>query len=196
MKTITFTTYWGNFNYSVTTAVEEGVSKATEALALEGVANIAYRPAASAAMKAFFTKEQIKAWKAQKANGEREDESDSLRRSVVYSDDNVAKFTKGAQDKLDEIVKDKGLAAITLTVIGQHVYGEKENVTTKEATEIWTALQSEKDEAVFIAKCKFLGIDPEAGDDVKAITAIRNWRLDIKRKAEQTAKDELANVGK
>ncbi len=194
MKDITFNTYWGNFNYSVTTAVEDEVSEPTKALALEGIANIAYRPAASAAMKAFFTKEQITAWKKQKATSGAED-SDSLRRSVEFNPSNIETFRKGAQDKLDEIVKDKKLAPIVLRVTGQHEYGAAENTQTKEATEIWTALQGEKDEAVFVAKCKFLGIDPEAGDDVKAITAIRNWRLEVKRAAEAKAKADLAAVG-
>jgi hypothetical protein len=187
MKTITFNTYWGNFNYNVTTQTPDGGS---EALETEGLANIAYRPAASAAMKAFFTKEQVAAWKKAKATAG--DDADSLRRSVDYNDANVETFRKGAQDKLDEIVKDKKLAPIVLTVTGQHEYGADTNVATKEATELWTKLQGQP-EAQFAATLAKLGLTSDY-DDASGIAACRNFMLDIKRKAVEAAKAGLAGL--
>ncbi len=81
--------------------------------------------------------------------------------------------------------------ATTVSVV-EYVGGESsDSKPTKEATEMWSVLQSKPDHAEFAAKCKLLGIDPEEGDDDKAIIAIRDFMRKARADAAEKAKGLL-----
>lgn len=177
MKTIKFESNYGNFDYRMTAQTPDG---GAEVLEVQGLANIAYRVAGSSVDKALGTKD---------------------RKSVLYSKEDAQRINAAVSAKLTELEgKNAALKAcgISFAVTGQHVFGEGAVEATKEATEMWTKLQSNPDEEQFKRQCKHLGIDPEAGDDEKAIAACVVFLREQKRKAIEVAKakaaGELANL--
>lgn len=171
MKKIEFTSNYGNFAYRMTAEIGEEVNPASEALCLQGLANICYRVAGSSVDKALGVKE---------------------RKSVLFSDADGERINAAVSAKLTEIVKKTPVLAslnMSFAVTGQHEFGAEDAGGTKAATEQWTVMQSWDDEK-FQKVCKGLGIDPEAGDDDKAVAAIAKFHREHKRAALEKAKKD------
>lgn len=142
MKTIEFKSNYGNFAYRMTAEIGEDVNAGTEALCLQGLANICYRVAGSNVDKALGVKE---------------------RKSVNYSGSLGDDIDTAVSKKITEMEKkDAGLVPLKLSfmVTGQHVFGEGGDAPTKEATEMWTRVQG-LDEEKFVVAMRALGFKVE-----------------------------------
>lgn len=160
----------------MTAEVGEDVNAATTALCIQGLANICYRVAGSAVDKALEVKE---------------------RKGVEYSDAVGEKINVAVSKKLGELLaaeKTKGLEPLKLSfaVIGQHEFGAVET-GTKEALEVWTKLQGEKDGEKFAATLKKLGLDDNYTDET-AIVAVAKALRDARKAAAEAAKAGLLGV--
>lgn len=184
MKTITFESNYGNFDYRMTAEVGEDVNAATTALCVQGLANICYRVAGSSVDKALGVKD---------------------RKAVEFSDADGERINAAVSKKLGEMLaaeKTQVLAPLKLSfaVTGQHEFGATDGgKPTKDDVELWTSVQSTvvrdaegnvdkaATNAKFEASLKVLGLD-EDYDDAKAIAACRKLRLEAVRKQAEVAK--------
>lgn len=175
MKTITFTSNYGNFDYRMTAEVGEDVNEATTALCLQGLANICYRVAGSSVDKALGAKE---------------------RKGVEYSEETGGKIDAAVSKKLTELLaaeKTKVLSALNMSfaVTGMHEFGA-EDKGTKEATELWTVIQGLPGER-FAEKLKVLGLDENYTDET-AIIAVAKALREARKAAAERAKNDLAGL--
>lgn len=155
MKVITFDSNFGRFAYRATAEIGDDVNSATTNLALRGIADTCFRGMASEVEKAlvkagFATKEQ-------------------KRSEIAYSDDAAATVTTAANAKLAEICKggddgDGALPTITVTVTGEHVFGEQE-ASRKTATALWESIQTESDDQKRAGMLLTIGASEDTSDE-------------------------------
>lgn len=133
MKTIEFKSNYASFSYRMTAEVGEDLTEATEALCLQGIANLCYRTVGSNVDKALGVKS--------KKNG-------GMGRDAVKWDAELGNTIDTAVSaKITELENETGskLKALKLSfaVTGEHVKGEGgSDAPTKEATEMWTKVQA------------------------------------------------------
>lgn len=132
MKTIEFTSNYSAFKYRMTAEVGENLTEATEALCMEGIANICYRTAGSNVDKALGVKS--------KKNG-------GMGREGLSYDSALGETINAAVSaKITELENATGSKVkalkLSFAVIGEHVKGESGDAPTKEATEMWTKVQA------------------------------------------------------
>lgn len=188
MKTITFTSNWGNFDYSATADfADEVLSTQAENYIRKGIANDMYRAAGSGVEKVFEEK-----FPAVKLRDKTVDAADRGRRAVPFNTETTKMFETAANDMAKDIAKSDGGPVIVVKVTGQHEYGAGSNVVTKEATELWTKVQGLPKER-FETTLKTLGLGDDYTDE-SGVAACRNFMLDAKRKAAEAAKNALGGL--
>jgi hypothetical protein len=110
---IQFSSNWGQFNYTLSANVPDGIDKGIVALvAQEGLANLGFRACGSNVEKAFVKAEVM-------------DKSDK-RNTVAYSEANGKVLQAAAQATLDKISVEEGYPEVEIAVTGEHVFGEAE----------------------------------------------------------------------
>lgn len=110
MKTVTFNSNWGRFNYEITAQVSDTLTAPELATVKQGLANCGFRAVGSSVDKAL-----VKAKAMHK---------DDTRKVVVYNADNVGIITTAAKAKLSEIIEKDGLLPMTYKVTGEHVFDD------------------------------------------------------------------------
>lgn len=176
MKKIEFKSNYGNFDYRMTAEIGEEVNAASEALCMEGLANICYRVAGSAVDKALGVK---------KGEG---------RKAVGYSDEDGERVNAAVSKKLNEILEKQGVLkplGLSFAVLGQHEFGAANDTPTKEAVELWTQVQAMVPEEKFNGALKALGLDPEDYEDDEAVLACKRHLQKVKAEAKAKALSAL-----
>lgn len=173
MKTITFESNYGNFAYRITAEVGENLTEATEWLALQGIANIAYRVAGSAVDKAMGVK---------------------VRKELLFTPEAGEQISAAVSKKLTELeAKDEKLKALKcgFAVTGQHEFGATGEVS-KEVQELWGKVQALYGEAFAKALTNLRtfgfpeGEDYEDEDGLAACKALlRKVKEDAKKAAQE-----------
>lgn len=113
----------GRFAYLLTAEIGADVDAPTKVLTISGLANEGFRASGSAIDRAL-----IAAGLATK---------ETKRADVEYSKESAAVVQKAAQAALDKLTKEDGYPEMIFEVTGEHVYGEGQNVLTKEATTLF-----------------------------------------------------------
>lgn len=137
MKTIEQKSNTGRFAYVLTAEIGTDVDAKSTVLCISGLANEGFRASGSAIDRAL-----IAAGLATK---------ETKRADVEYSEESAAIVQKASQEALDAQTKTKGFPQMTFVVTGEHVYGEGQNVLTKEATTLFENIVKglrEKDETL------------------------------------------------
>lgn len=164
MKTIKFESNYAAFSYRLTAEVGEDLTAATEALALEGLANISYRVAGSAVDKALGVKS--------KKNG------GMGREGVSFDPKHIPTIENAVSTKITELENAEGSLLkplrLSFAVMGEYV-PKTDGTASKEATELWTKVQG-LDADKFKGALAKLGfseeqISTEAWDDESGIAA-------------------------
>lgn len=162
MKTIEFKSNYGNFAYRMTAQIGDEVNAASEALCLEGLANICYRVAGSAVDKALGVK---------KGEG---------RKAVLFVPNMGDEIDAAVNKKLAELeAKQTVLVELKLNfmVTGQHMFGEGGDAPTKEATEMWTRVQA-LEEAKFNKAMVALGFEDNVEIDSEGKPTVHTFDYD------------------
>lgn len=173
---IEFKSNYGNFAYRITAEIGSDVNPETVFLAKQGLANIAYRVCGSSVDKALGVKD---------------------RKSVEYSEADAERINAAVSAKLSELEKKAkdalpGALKVSFAVVGQHEFGAAE-AGTKEALEVWTKLQQEKDSEKFAAILKNLGLGEDYTDET-AVVAVAKALRDARKAAAEAAKAKMLGV--
>lgn len=162
MKTISFESNFGNFDYTATiTLPDEELSVAAVNIARKGIANEMYRAAGSAVEKEFEVEFPLV-----KSRDKNVPADQRGRRAIPHTAATLAKFTKVVNEKCATMAKDDGEPLITVVVSEvAHEYGAAGDKPTAEATEMWTRVQALKPEEKFQAALKSLGLAEDYTDE-------------------------------
>lgn len=178
MKTIKFESNYSAFSYRLQADVGEDLTPATEELAMQGLANIAYRVAGSRIDKALGVKS--------KKNG------GMGREGVSFDPAHIPTIESAVSTAITEMENAEGskLKALGLSfaVTGEYVPRDSASAS-KEATELWTKVQGLKGEA-FEKAIKTLGLS-EDYDDESGIAACQKHMAAEKAKAKLAAAQGL-----
>lgn len=177
-NTISFESSYGHFDYKISAEIGEDVNAETVWLARQGLANLAYRVCGSSVDKALGVKD---------------------RKAVEFSEETSEQINAAVSKKITELEgKDgeKGLPKslrVSFQITGKHEFGAADSGATKEATEVWTKLQGEKDAEKFAAILAKLGLDVDYTDE-QAIVAVARALRDARRAAAEAAKGALLGL--
>lgn len=191
MKTIEFTSNWGNFDYRMQATVGDDINAATIALCLQGLANIGYRAVGSNVEKELGIK-------SKKAGG-------MGRTGLAYSSADGERINAVVSKKLTELEAENAGAlkplALSFAVTGPHTFGEASGSGTKEAAAVWEEWQKtdatksrEEQDALFAARLKKIGLTPEDFDDDKAVVGIAKALREARAAAAEETKKGLLGV--
>lgn len=143
MKQIKFESNYSTFSYRLTAEIGEDCTAATEALCMEGLANISYRVAGSAVDKALGVKS--------KKNG------GMGREGVSFDPKHIPTIESAVSTKITELENAEGSLlkplGLSFAVTGEYV-PKTDGTSSKEATELWTKVQGLEEEKFKAAMVK------------------------------------------
>lgn len=179
---IEFKSNWGNFDYTATVELEDGLSEQTVSYVRKGIGNDMYRAAGSSLDKAFEKEFPAVAVKDKKLPA-----TERGRRAVPFNAATKESFGKLVNEKLKELAEEEKGALITVVVGREHEFGAEGGVSSRViATAVWTQMQSLPQEQ-FVVACMIYGVKLDANGDAEsdesAIEAVHAFNQKSKKPA-------------